>query len=232
MNRKVDCDTLRELIPAYSIGAADLEETRLFEAGLSNCPYLAAELAAYRAAFEPLMSHVPQVQPPAAALDDLLRATRTRRPAARRPVQRRWWLAVAAVLVFVVLNNVFWIAQIQPENPVFVSAQVINLPTAQNGQETGARGQVIWIPETAQALLVVEKFPEQRDDIVYQAWVTRGTQIISLGVFDVNPLGSGSLVFDTALLSGSFDALGVTPEPAGGSDAPTSPPVVRWRTIS
>lgn len=231
MNRKVDCDTLRELIPAYSIGAADLEETRLFEAGLSDCPDLAAELASYRTAFEPLMSHVPQVQPPAGALDDLLRATRANRPAAQRSIQRRWWLA-AAVLVFVLLNNVFWIAQIQPENPAFLSAQVINLPAAQNGRETGARGQVIWIPETTQALLVVEKFPEQRDDMVYQAWVTRGTQVISLGVFDVNPLGSGSLVFDTALLSESFDALGVTPEPAGGSDAPTSPPVVRWQTVS
>lgn len=232
MNQKVDCNALRELIPAYSIGAADPDEARLFEAGLRDCPQLADELAAYRAAFDPLAAYVPQVPPPAAALDDLLRAARASQPAARRPAQRRWWLAAAA-LVFVLLNNAFWIVQTQqPASTALVSAQVINLPTAQNGRETGARGQVIWIPETEQALLVVEQFPQQRDDMVYQAWVTRGTQVISLGVFDVNPLGSGSLVFDTTLLSDSFDALGVTPEPTGGSEAPTAPPVVRWQTVS
>jgi anti-sigma-K factor RskA len=179
-----------------------------------------------------LATHVPQVQPPAAALDNLLRAASASQPAARRPAQWQWWLAAAAVLVFIIFNNAFWIARIQPANPALGGIQVVNLPTAQNGETTGALGQVIWIPETGQALLIVEKFPEQSGDMVYQAWVTRGKQITSLGLFDVNPAGSGSLVFDTTMLAENFDAIGVTREPAGGSDAPTSPPIVRWQVVS
>ncbi|MBZ0317449.1 MAG: hypothetical protein K8L91_13595, partial [Anaerolineae bacterium] len=38
------CDTLRELLPAYSIGATDEAETRLVESLLDECPEVAAEL--------------------------------------------------------------------------------------------------------------------------------------------------------------------------------------------
>lgn len=44
---EVNCDELRALIPAYSIGATDPEETALVEAWLPYCPEAAAELTDY-----------------------------------------------------------------------------------------------------------------------------------------------------------------------------------------
>ncbi len=41
------CERLRELIPAYSLGATDAEETEFVKVHLADCPEAAAELAEY-----------------------------------------------------------------------------------------------------------------------------------------------------------------------------------------
>jgi anti-sigma factor RsiW len=53
------CDQLRELIPAYSIGATDADETLWVEQNLPRCPEAAAELAAFLALAEEMHYLVP-----------------------------------------------------------------------------------------------------------------------------------------------------------------------------
>jgi anti-sigma factor RsiW len=222
MANEMNCDRLRELIPAYSLGATDPEETRQVEAGLRDCPGLAEELAEFRASLIGLAGAVPQVDPPAAVLDGLMQ-----RVAPRRTSRSGWWVAAAAVLALVfVVNNLYWIGRLNQAEQKNVRA--LSLPTAANGQATGATAAVLWMPNDGRAVLTVSQFPVIEADRVFQGWVTRGTTIQSIGTFQVNADGSGVLVFDAALLEGAFDALGVTIEPEGGSDSPTSPPVVRW----
>lgn len=222
MADEMNCDSLRELIPAYSLGATDPEETRQVEAGLRDCPGLAEELAEFQASLIGLAGAVPQVDPPAAVLDGLMQ-----RVAPRRTSRRGWWLAAAAVLALVfVVNNLYWIGRLNQAEQK--NARALSLPTAGNGQATGATAAVLWMPNDSRAVLIVSQFPVIEADRVFQGWVTRGTTIQSIGTFQVNADGSGALVFDAALLEGAFDALGVTIEPEGGSDGPTSPPVVRW----
>jgi len=59
-------------------------------------------------------------------------------------------------------------------------------------------------------------------------WLTRaGEAPRSAGLFTVDEAGSGALVFEIAEPIESFNRVGVTAEPAGGSPGPTSAPVVR-----
>lgn len=222
MANEMNCDSLRELIPAYSLGATDPEETRQVEAGLKTCPELAEELAEFQASLIGLARAVPQVDPPAAVLDGLMQ-----RVTPRRTSRRGWWLAAAAVLALVfAVNNLYWINRLNQAEQK--NARSLSLPTADNGQATGATATVLWTPNDGRAVLTVSQFPAVEAGRVFQGWVRRGTTIQSLGTFQVNADGSGVLIFDAALLEGSFDGMGVTIEPEGGSDGPTSPPVVRW----
>ncbi len=231
MKKTVNCDELIEMIPAYSIGATDEDETRLIENALPDCPELAAELAMYRSLEPHLALRAPQVQPPAELLDNLLVAARQTRRAPRR--SRLWWYAAAACLVMaIVANNLFWFVRASDADQRAQRAGMVEtlyLPTAANGSATAASAQVIWLPDSPHGVILASNFPAQQEDTVYQAWVTRGGQITSLGTFQVNDQGVGALLFPSDRLHDAFDALGVTLEPGEGSSQPTSLPVVRWQ---
>ncbi|MEP7293441.1 MAG: anti-sigma factor [Chloroflexota bacterium] len=69
-----DCETLEALIPAYSVGATDPEETALVERLLSLCPQGAAELESYLALSEAMHYTAPAAQPPVGLHDKLMAA--------------------------------------------------------------------------------------------------------------------------------------------------------------
>lgn len=69
-----DCETLAELIPAYSIGATDAEETALVEKLLQVCPEGAAELDRYLSLAQAMSYTAPRVQPPAHLHDRIMAA--------------------------------------------------------------------------------------------------------------------------------------------------------------
>jgi len=62
---------------------------------------------------------------------------------------------------------------------------------------------------------------------VYQGWMRRGSERISLGVFAPQQSGAPvilSLSGQPASLLSEVDGFGVTVEPVGGSPHPTAPP--------
>jgi len=67
-----DCDRLRELIPAYTIGATDPDETALVEALLPNCPEISVEIAEYASMSRAFLYTMSLEQPPASLHDKLL----------------------------------------------------------------------------------------------------------------------------------------------------------------
>ncbi|MBC7870976.1 MAG: hypothetical protein H7Y09_09075, partial [Chitinophagaceae bacterium] len=60
----LDCESLRALIPAYSMNMTDPEEVRFIESSLASCPEAAAELAEYQRLAESFLDSAPQVQAP------------------------------------------------------------------------------------------------------------------------------------------------------------------------
>lgn len=96
---------------------------------------------------------------------------------------------------------------------------------AQEG--SGARAYVEWCPQTYTVLVEAGDFPLLESDMTYQLWLIRDGKRTSGGLFTVDSWGSGTLVMQLDEPLDNYDALGITPEPAGGSSGPTAPPVVR-----
>jgi anti-sigma-K factor RskA len=69
------CAQARDLLPAYSIGATNADETRFVEAHLSTCADLADELRGYAAVTDALLRDLPQSAPPPRVLSTLLAHT-------------------------------------------------------------------------------------------------------------------------------------------------------------
>lgn len=216
------CDTLRDLLPAYALGAVDPDEAHQIEALLPHCSEWRAEIAAYEQLGGDLAALVPPVMPPPSVKAGLMRAV-----AARSKVRRpAWgWIAAACLLIALVVSNAAWAAL--ATRP---TALELVLPAAQTDLAPNARGRVLWTRAEPQAVLVLSGLPLLPVDQTYQAWVRAGERVHSLGVFQPQADGHAMLIFDGALLAQPFDTVGVTIEPAGGSAAPSSPPIVRWRS--
>jgi hypothetical protein len=75
--------------------------------------------------------------------------------------------------------------------------------------------------------LYVEHFPQLPPNKVYQVWLLQGETRTSGGTFSVDKEGNGVLFIHSPDAVKAFEAVGITPEPAGGSPGPTAPPIVR-----
>ncbi|MFN2200849.1 MAG: anti-sigma factor domain-containing protein [Caldilineaceae bacterium] len=102
--------------------------------------------------------------------------------------------------------------------------QMARLPAASD--ESDAMATVRWTPDSNVAVVSAQGFPALEAGLAYQLWLIRDGERTSGGLFTVNNEGSGTLVVQAPDPIASFDAMGVTPEPATGSPGPTSPPVV------
>lgn len=103
--------------------------------------------------------------------------------------------------------------------------QEIVLPAAQ--ENSLARADVLWNTELGIAIVYVRAFPTLPPDKVYQLWLVKNDQRSSGGLFSVDEKGAGVLVLPLSAPLESYDRMGITPEPAGGSPGPTGKAVVR-----
>lgn len=249
------CAELEALLPAYALGATDPEEAAMVRAALADCPQAAQKLAEYEALAESLLYSAPPQRLPPHLATRIQAAIAQPAPTPARPgpldrLRQAWqgWsltgrLAGAALALLLVVNG-YWIQhtlrlqqelrqmneKLQQQNiALFVlaseSRQQLTLPPAQEGSQ--AHASVIWTPEYDTAILLAESFPRLTDDQVYQLWLLKDGERISAGLFTVDDLGAGALVFHTPQPLDQYDIIGITPEPAGGSPGPTAPPVVR-----
>jgi anti-sigma-K factor RskA len=88
-------------------------------------------------------------------------------------------------------------------------------------QQPSARGRLFADPATASALLVVSGLEPLEAGKVYQFWLIRGDAPVSGGVFSLDERGGAWLRVEADTAVGSFDAMGVSIEPEGGSVQPT-----------
>ena len=106
------------------------------------------------------------------------------------------------------------------------NAQRVELPPA-TGSPSTINAAVVLDPERTEAFLYVEEFPMLPNDQIYQLWLIQGDIRTSGGVFQVDEEGNGVLYIEAPEPLGAYDAIGITPEPVGGSPGPTAPPIVR-----
>jgi len=148
MPRQTDCETLRDLLPAYSIGATDPEETALVESLLDSCPEVIDELKDYQSLSRALLFTAPDAQPPAALHDRLMAAAQPRStplqsvstqpkvvapdfstPTKRSRVKRWLTFAAAAAAALLLISNVYWISRVNDYQQT--QAEIVTLLTQQ-----------------------------------------------------------------------------------------------------
>jgi anti-sigma factor RsiW len=224
---------IHALVGAYSVDALDDIERASFERHLAACPVCTAEVDSLREAAAALADDV--AVPPPAGLRSLVLADIARvRPlppvaSVGGPIVRRKWfpaLVAAVVIALVGVGGVVWHPW-SDDSSQHLSAtdQVLADPQAQRiSQDLPDGGQVTVVRSTklGQAVVVTEDMPPAPEGHAYQLWLQTPDQALV-------PAGLMKAGQTTALLEGDAATAigaGITVEPAGGSEQPTTDPVV------
>jgi anti-sigma-K factor RskA len=233
----------RENIPAYALGALDAEDAAALEAHLQTCASCRDELAAYRAVSENVLMTLPPQNPSAT----LRRRLQSQLPSAQKAVRARLHfsfsrVAMGIAIVLLLALNVFSISQVRALQSQ--KAQLIN--QIQNGQmalamlsyphtqsfpikEKNVMGSLLLDKEYNNAVLILRGLPAISDNQTYEIWLISPNQKrTSAGLLrpQANLPFISEPVSSTQDLA-NFVGVGMTIEPAGGSDHPTGLQIFR-----
>lgn len=236
--------SFQENIPAYALGALDADEAAALEAHLQTCASCQTELTEYHALSQSLLTAVPPKQPPSA----LRQRLQSRLPAAQRASRPQWWdfsfnrLVVGlAVLALLALNlaSLMQVRQLQAQQARLLNQMadaqaalaLLASPTLRVVAVEGnhVSGTLLLDRQNNQAVLIARNLPPLDENRVYQIWLIEPDQErVSAGLF--RPEGSDTYTIKVLAPSQpltDFMGIGVTIEPAGGSDAPTGERVLK-----
>lgn len=119
--------------------------------------------------------------------------------------------------------------QLQAQADILASYQAPGATTLALGDLTGqnpaAAATLTVAPEGGAATFVASNLPPLSADQVYQLWIIRGDLPLSAGIFSVDENGRVTFPVD-ATLAAAYDAVGVSIEPAGGSETPTPDQII------
>ncbi|MET0933683.1 MAG: anti-sigma factor, partial [Mycetocola sp.] len=87
---------------------------------------------------------------------------------------------------------------------------------------------LVWSGELGKSVLIVDGLATLTEDQTYELWYIGEDGPVSAGTFNTTGSGDSWRVLDGAMAAG--DAVGVTIEPEGGSEQPTSDPLIVVRT--
>jgi anti-sigma-K factor RskA len=106
-----------------------------------------------------------------------------------------------------------------PSNVITVSIKGTNI-------EPGIHGQLIADPKEQSAVLVISGLPKLEANKTYQVWLGTGGSLVSAGLLSTDENGQGVVIVTSTESIGSFNQLGISVEPLGGSPQPTGDIVV------
>lgn len=115
--------------------------------------------------------------------------------------------------------------QIIENLPQTTPSQTITVSLKGTNVEPQAQGQLIADPASQSAVLVITGLPPLEPGKTYQVWLIAGAPV-SAGLLTVDSNGQGVLIVTSQEAIGSFNSLGISVEPEGGSPQPTGDIVV------
>lgn len=242
---------------AYALHALNEEETKLFEAHLAESEATRNEVTELADTAVLLGMAVDPVQPPA-ALKQSIMAQLASTPQLPREVpvaapvdissfhgkaaakaQARWFtkpltaiasIAAAVILIVgggVVVNSVndasFQQAQASQLAAIGSASDTQRADTAIDG---GGSATLMWSEELGSAAFMVAGLEELPSGKVYELWFIGSDGPRAAGTFSIDDDGTAWRVLDGDMRGG--DVVGVTIEPAGGSELPTTDPVISF----
>lgn len=235
-----DPHPFRDLLPGYSLGILDEEETSEVKNHLADCAVCRAELASFHEVTGALAAAVPQRDLPAGLEARIMRAVEGRPSPGRAEKRLAWrqpaartrspWRALtgiaAALAVALGAGNLLqWSGALGPAG----RGGAPRLSTAVLSGADGASeayGTIVLDPKDNKGVLAVTGLPALGADRQYQLWLIRDGERRSAGVFSPDPDGYGSMLLTVPADFRDFRSFGVSVEPRGGSPAPTGPRVL------
>lgn len=238
-----DWDNAHALSGAYAVDALDDVERVRFEAHLRMCPDCRIEVETLRETAAALA--VESVEPPPGLRAEVLAGIGSIRPlppltdGGPRPDQldgrrrRRPWLAstgpllVAAALALVALLTTVWLQPWDSDDdaPLSATEQVLAADDAKRIEQRfpdGSSATVVFSQSEGRAVIVTEDMALAPEGKVYELWLQDpGGSMVPAGLM---PDEADA----TVLLEGDASeatAVGITVEPDGGSEVPTTAPI-------
>ncbi|GJM41972.1 MAG: hypothetical protein DHS20C20_22540 [Ardenticatenaceae bacterium] len=127
------------------------------------------------------------------------------------------------------VRNEQLLQELQAQNDILASYQAPGTSTLAISDNTGehpeARATLTVSAESGSATFVADHLQQLSADQVYQLWIIRGDEPLSAGTFEVDENGRVVLDIDP-ILAATYDAVGVSIEPTGGSDQPTPDQII------
>ena len=221
-------DEIKELLPAYALGAVPEDEAAAIRAHIPTCEECMREADGYAETSARLALAGPTEPLPAgfadrvmlAATGDRATATATKAPARRRSV----WPALAALGV-VLIAAIATFQVVSNRDQAAVRDQANSILAASNGLTLeGLEGvEAAVVPAGVGSKFAARGLEEAPSGRTYQLWLIKGDRPVSAGTFQIE---DGVAVLEVAQPVEDYDAAAVTIERAGGVDQPTTDPIL------
>lgn len=154
---------------------------------------------------------------------------------AERKAAARWRRPVGVLLAVAAASGLFFggiaIGQLEGTTPAQTqAAQLAEIAAAPDSQRAvadvagGGTATLVWSGELGRSALLADGLAPLPDDQTYQLWYIGEEGPVSAGTFEASGQGTTWHVLDGKMSAG--DTVGVTVEPRGGSQAPTTDPIV------
>lgn len=238
---------LLDLIPAYALGALDVDERTEVESLLHTDHEARQLLAEYQAITEAMVVMTPARRAPFALQEDLRRRLRDTAqpelPTLQASVPRRRfnpyiWVPMAAVAAILVIVGALLLWQGSPgSGPERLYGQLVAQAGARriplqagqdlNGQTFPTQGELVISEDGQQAVIRVENLPALQSNQTFQLWLVEtqtpdAPQSGGLIQF-ANPAGSNYIALPLDKPASAYAGFGMSLEPAGGSKSPVGP---------
>ncbi len=231
---------LHSLTGAYALDALPADEAVAFETHLEECAACRREVAEFWATSADLGSATAATPPPGMKAD-VMAAIATTRQEPPKIVQlplrsvsrlRRLALPAAAALAAIAVGLGVVVGSLSGRVNDLEAQQVALTSILSEPDATfvsapgpdGAKARAVLSPSRGEAVVVFSDFAAAPADHTYELWAIGDDGILPMDLFDVGADGAA-----TRVLRGDMTGvrqIGVTVEPAGGSDQPTTAPIL------
>ena len=221
-------DEIRELLPAYALGAVTDDEAAAIRDHILGCEECMQAADGFAETSSKLALAVPSVPLPAGFADRVMEVALEGRaaPEAKAAGSRRWrWVAAFGGAALLVIAAVMTFQFFQLREDQRQQEQVLAALSSDQGVElTGTPGvRASVVPHGVGSVFAASGLERAPDGKTYQLWLIDGDRPVSAGTFETS---DGLVYYEVAQPIEDYDAAAVTIEQDGGVEAPTTEPIL------